>query len=165
MMTGQSALFWAQDGQNQAGFDGGDWSRQTIRNNYYRSLTTTSKVGMEMFTAMTYLGLGYQIHLVQDMAQPDHVRNDAHPIDATNRLWGFETWVSKKRTMIKQYAATATKPTVDLTQPFYEGYAPVGRLMDTRRYVADRTPSAAINQGLAELVGEGNSFYSVATRE
>ncbi len=158
MMTGQSALLWAQDGQNQSGFDSGDWSWQTIRNNYYRSLTTTSKVGMEMFTAMTYLGLGYQVHLVQDMAQPDHVRNDAHPIDGANRLWGFETWARKKRTMIKQYAATATKPMVDLTLPLYDGYAPVGRLMDTRRYFADRTPSAAMNQGLAEYTNA--NFFS-----
>ena len=158
MGTGQSTLFWAQDGHNQSQFLEGDWSWQTIRTNYYRSLTTTSRVGIEMFTAMTYLGLGYQMHLIQDMAQPDHVRNDSHPIDASDRLWGFETWAKNKKTLILQYAATAAKPAVDLTQPLYDGYAPVGRLIDTRRYAADRTPSASMNQGLAEYTN--SNFFS-----
>lgn len=161
LTTGQSTLFWAQDGQNQSHFVGGDWSWQTIRTHYFRSLTTTSKAGIEMFTAMTYLGLGYQMHLVQDMSQPDHVRNDAHPIDGSDSLWGFETWSRKKRSLIQQYAATASRatlPTVNLTQPLYDGYAPVGRLLDTRRYAANRTPSAAMNQGLAEYTNA--NFFS-----
>jgi hypothetical protein len=119
-MTGQSTLFWAQDSANQVNYEGGDWSWQTIRTYYYRSLTTTSKVGIEMFTAMTYLGLGYQMHLVQDMAQPDHVRNDAHPIDGSGYVNGFETWAKGKPDLIIQYAANTTKPTVDLTQQIYQ---------------------------------------------
>jgi hypothetical protein len=157
-MTGQSTLFWAQDGTNQLNHEGGDWSWKTVRDHYYRSLTTASKVGMDMFTAMTYQGLGYQMHLVQDMAQPDHVRNDAHPIDGTGKFNFFETWAKAHYPVIRRYAATATKPVVDLTQPLYDGFAPVGRLMDTRSYVAVRMPSAAMNQGLAEYTNA--NFFS-----
>ena len=113
---------------------------------------------MDMFTAMTYQGLGYQMHLVQDMAQPDHVRNDAHPIDGTGKFNFFETWAKAHYPVIRRYAATATKPVVDLTQPLYDGFAPVGRLIDTRRYVAVRMPSAAMNQGLAEYTNA--NFFS-----
>jgi hypothetical protein len=161
IMTGQSTLFWAQDSSNQVNYEGGDWSWNTVRSHYYRSLTETDKAKKDEFTVKTYLGLGYQMHLLQDMGQPDHVRNDAHPIDGSGFLWGFETWARKKRPFIQQQAATATnatKPTVDLTQPLFEGYAPVGRLMDTRRYVADRTPSSATNQGLAEYTN--SNFFS-----
>ena len=158
MMTGQSALLWAQDGENQSRFVGGDWSWRTVRAHYYHFLTATSKAEIDRFTAMTYLGLGYQVHLVQDISQPDHVRNDAHPIDGSDFLWGFETWTRRQRPLIKQYAATATKPTVDLTQPYHDGLAPVGGLMDTGRYTADRAPSAAMNQGLVEYTNA--NFFS-----
>ncbi len=161
IMTGQSTLFWAQDSSNQVNYEGGDWSWNAVRDHYYHSLTETDKVKKDEFTVKTYLGLGYHMNLLQDMSQPDHVRNDAHPIDGSGFLWGFETWARKKRPFIQQQAATATnatKPTVDLTQPLYDGYAPVGRLMDTRRYVADRTPSATTNQGLAEYTNA--NFFS-----
>lgn len=158
LFTGQSTLFWAQDGVNQFNHDRGDWSWNTIRDYYYQSLTSTNSTNMDMFTAKTYQGLGYQMHLVQDMGQPDHVRNDAHPIDGTGKFNLFETWAKSERALIMNYTKTATKPTVDLTQPLYDGYSPVGRLMDTRRYVTDKTPSAAMNQGLAEYTNA--NFFS-----
>jgi hypothetical protein len=161
LMTGQSTLFWAQDSANQVNYEGGDWSWKTVRDYYYHSLTEIDKTKINAFAAKTYLGLGYQMHLLQDMSQPDHVRNDAHPIDGSGLLWGFETWAKGRSDLIVKYAATATiatKPTVDLTQPLYDGYAPVGRLIDTRRYVADKTPSAATNQGLAEYTN--SNFFS-----
>lgn len=99
-LTGQSTFFWAQDGVNQLNHEGGDWSWKT-RDIYYRSLTTTSNVDIEMLTAMTYQGLGHQMHLVQDMAQPDHVRNDAHPVDGTGMFNFFEKWAKVQYPLIR----------------------------------------------------------------
>ncbi len=156
LMSGESTLLWSQDGTNQGSFVRGDWSWQTVRNHYYRSLTATNKAEIDEFTVRTYLGLGYQMHLVQDMSQPDHVRNDAHPVDGAG-IKGIEKWAKKEFELIRQYAASATKPTVDLTQPLVD-LVPVGRLMDTRRYAADRTPSSDMNQGLAEYTNA--NFFS-----
>lgn len=161
MMSGESMLLWAQDAANQAGFEGGDWSWPTVREHYRRSLTTTNPAGRDMFMAMTYLGLGYQMHLVQDTGQPDHVRNDAHPIDGSGYLWGFETWARKKPQLVDDYMTTSNKPLVNLTQPLLEGYSPVGRLMDTREYYKRGTPEGSMAQGLAEYTNA--NFFSDGT--
>ncbi len=85
--TGESSLLWAQDGAYQQNFPDGDWSWQKIREYYYIALTgkdfsglgaAPDKTKREEYFAQTFKGLGHQMHLIQDAAQPDHVRNDAH---------------------------------------------------------------------------------------
>lgn len=34
---------------------------------------------LSLCLSILFRGLGHQIHLIQDMAVPEHVRNDAHP--------------------------------------------------------------------------------------
>jgi hypothetical protein len=43
-----------------------------------KSLTETTKVDREKNAALLFRTLGQVIHLVQDMAQPQHTRNDPH---------------------------------------------------------------------------------------
>ena len=96
--TGQSSLLWAQDGANQENFPGGDWSWQRIREYYYLALTSTTDAVRQEYFARVFRGLGHQMHLIQDAAQPDHVRNDAHPEDTLGLTYGigFEKWTGKK---------------------------------------------------------------------
>ncbi len=109
--TGVSSLLWAQAGSLQNLFPEGDQSWQKIREHYYTALTgrdfagelvASSKEKRDEYFARTFKGLGHQIHLIQDTAQPDHVRNDAHPEDSvfqTRPIVGgfyFETWAKER---------------------------------------------------------------------
>lgn len=73
---GDSALLWAQNrNQNPTNTD---WSWDAVRFKYYNGLTATSPGDRQAYLAQTFRGIGHLIHLLQDMAQPAHVRNDAH---------------------------------------------------------------------------------------
>ncbi len=87
LQNGESSLGWAQDSTKQDNSIGGDWSWQTIRQLYYVALTGRAFDGTikaineqerNEYFAQTFKGLGHQMHLIQDAAQPAHVRNDAH---------------------------------------------------------------------------------------
>ncbi len=96
---GQSSIVWAQDRINQLNPrwpgppKGGDWSWKTVRGYFNMALRASSDIVRKEYLAKTFRGLGHQIHLLQDMAVPAHVRNDAHPLDNSFNP-GFETWAS-----------------------------------------------------------------------
>ena len=73
---GDSALLWAQNrNQNPTNTD---WSWDAVRLKYYSGLTAASPSDRQAYLAPTFRGIGHLIHLLQDMSQPAHVRNDAH---------------------------------------------------------------------------------------
>ena len=90
-----SAILWAQDGAAQSDKPEGDWSWQTIRENYYKNLVATDEAMEEQNLALLLRGLGHQMHLIQDMSQPEHVRNNTHIPDGAGYS-GFETWVARE---------------------------------------------------------------------
>jgi hypothetical protein len=57
-----------------------DWSWATVRGYYYTALTASTEEQRQEYFAKTFRGLGHQMHLLQDKAVPDHVRNSAHVI-------------------------------------------------------------------------------------
>lgn len=160
--TGKSSLLWAQDGIYQQNFPGGDWSWQKIRDYYYLALTSATDIERQEYFARVFSGVGHQMHLIQDAAQPDHVRNDAHPEDAIfgeNPLTGnpyFESWAKSERQRIIDLAANPVFPNV----PFnisYNSLALITQLIDTDRYDG-LNASAGINQGIAEYTNA--NFFS-----
>lgn len=48
------------------------------RSSFYNALTDGDQVQREFDWAKTFYTLGHVIHLIQDMAQPQHTRNDSH---------------------------------------------------------------------------------------
>ena len=72
------------------------------------SLTAVDHAAKEQAFSEALLGLGHQIHLLQDTAVPAHVRNDAHPL-AYNRGGSphIEIWAAKNRNTIRQIAANS----------------------------------------------------------
>lgn len=48
------------------------------RNHYFNAVVSTNKRFREFNAARLFYDLGHIVHLVQDMAQPEHVRNDQH---------------------------------------------------------------------------------------
>lgn len=175
--NGISALWWAQNGPYQTSKGWKDWSWQRVRQEQFNYLTGTDAANRDTAQANMLVGLGHQMHLVQDMGHPSHIRNNTHILDAKG-LGGFETWTSKNdiRLLIldrKDNNGNLLFPvpnvTVDLTKAFdethsYEGsarLAPVARLSDTRTYRGTTTPTVLLDQGLAEYTN--SNFFSQDT--
>ena len=152
MQTGESSLLWAQDPAKQSTSIGGDWSWKTIRSYFYNALTTLSKEEREAYLAQTFKGLGHQMHLIQDSAQPAHVRNDAHPADGAGWVEGLETGTHNNLqsvVAVKSFAPNPEFPQVSLAVSV-NGLAPISQLIDTRQYIANTTPSTSLTWGLSE---------------
>jgi hypothetical protein len=163
--TGMSSLLWAQASLAQETFPEGDWSWQIIREYYYYALTAPTVLERQEHFARTFRGLGHQMHFIQDAAQPDHARNDAHPVDA---FWGynrfgsllFESWAAKNPGIIEALAATPLFPAIDLTIGWYGmsyGLAGISQLIDTDQYDGI-APTDSLAQGMAEYTNA--NFFS-----
>ena len=107
------------DDQNQ-------FSLPDARVSQVRALTESSRDGRDRNTALLFRTLGHVIHVLQDMAQPQHTRNDPHPrCDSTllrfvtgDRSW-YEAYVEKRATN-QPYRGRGVVPLV------LSGYGPVG---------------------------------------
>jgi hypothetical protein len=169
--TGKSSLIWAQAGAYQENFYEGNWSWNKTREYFYTALTgrdlsgsfiAPDEMSRSEYFARTFRGLGHQMHLLQDMSVPDHVRDDAHPEDSLfgrNPFTGnpyFESWAKNYRKIINSFAAKPISPNVPLNVS-YNGLAPITQLYDTDRYDG-LNASAGINQGLAEYTNA--NFFS-----
>lgn len=163
--SGMSFILWGQDGATQSTeytTVGGDQSWGKVRDHYYNSLVTIDDSQRQEAEALMYIGLGHQMHLVQDASQPDHVRNDTHVLDGLGFLY-FETWASENDRFIRSQIADvlpAQNPQVDLNTvpPVFNGKVPITQLMDTRNYVSSKSPSTSLSQGLAEYTNA--NFFS-----
>jgi hypothetical protein len=165
-VVGQSALLWAQNPAKQGAFRNDktewDWSWQTVRAYYYMALTSTSAIMRQEYFARTFRGVGHQVHLVQDMAVPAHVRNDSHVRDMGMynylfKLKHFETWAMKENEKIKlfaaQYNTAKHKPTVDMIRSIQNGeLSPTTQFFDTDQYTGSTPPPivADLTWGLSE---------------
>jgi len=159
--TGESSVLWAQNGERQQTIVGGDWSWQKIREYFYAALTATNEASRQEHFAKMFKGLGHQMHLLQDAAVPDHVRNDAHPEDTIMKknIWGsryFEMWAKSERTYVNSLAAQPIFSSVSF-EPIPDDLAPVARLFDTDSYDGTN-PSVALSLGLAEYTNA--NFFS-----
>jgi len=143
----ESAIIWAQDGNYQSSFPEGDWSWKKVREYYYIALTGCNLSGTEVaiakedrdvYFAKTFRGLGHQIHLIEDITQPDHVRNDSHIVDSLleRNLYGsyyLEAWAAKKFPKIedlKSFAPNLIFPSVSFDTS-HDGLVPITQLIDT----------------------------------
>src|SRR3990172_7950744 len=84
-----------------------------------RNLALTSPTDTERQAnfAKTFKGLGHLIHLIQDVAQPAHVRNDAHPLDGLGVIEGLESWAENNYSIVESFASNPIFPGVSLSTP------------------------------------------------
>jgi len=76
---------WASVGEAFTTQEGGnkeDWTH--AREYYLKALTAPTKTERDAGFAHTFYALGKVVHLLEDLSQPDHVRNDAHVINGTD---------------------------------------------------------------------------------
>jgi hypothetical protein len=165
--NGETALLWAQDGPRQLSKVGGDWTWQAVRQRYFNYLTASDNSAKDFFLADQLKGLGYQMHLIQDMSQPNHVRDDTHMLDGGGYRIGLETWAAKNDVDIIKMKILDKLPipniTVDLTVASKADslLTPIANLFDTRTYWVNKTPSTSLSQGLAEYTNA--NFFSEDT--
>lgn len=126
------------------------------------TVVAPDKAKRDEYFARTFKGLGHQMHLIQDAAQPDHVRNDAHPEDAIfgkNILNGsryFETWAKEEDKSINSYAANPILPGVSLNLS-YNNLVPITQFIDTDQYNG-MNPTTSLTQGISEYANA--NFFS-----
>jgi hypothetical protein len=167
MVNGSSSILWAQDGPLQVSKSDkqGDRSWNKAREYYYKALTEVEySVWRENYFAELFKILGHQIHLIQDMAVPDHVRNDAHLLSNLNLLnlankyansfRCLEGWAEAKENigeMTRILSLPVKRPEIDFSAPADPlAPTPIALLSDTKQYKTSQTPFVGLNQGLAE---------------
>ena len=153
-----SAVRWAQKHPQDALYQA-SWKH--ARDLFWSGLTKQDRVGRDLDMAQTFAVLGNQMHLLADMAQPAHTRNDAHPI--SSYLGDFESFVDAARveqvatSNLVTFAAGFDKATGDAVAT-----VPVARLWDTNLYTGSnprKTDSPLV--GLAEFTSA--NFFSEDT--
>jgi len=153
----ESAVVWAQDSDKQAAWEkpvgveqqypqmpwafpdttpSTDWSWKMTRGYYFSALTAATDADRQENYAKMFRGLGHQMHLLQDMSVPAHVRNDSHLV----QRW-IEAWAADKiKTMdsLKIYMPNPQVPDISLmpsSSPDSAAPNPVANLFDTNLYI------------------------------
>ncbi len=122
----------------------------------YDALTKPAKKDRDTAFGRTFQTLGQVVHHLQDMAQPQHVRNDAHPPGPTHSL--YERWTDREEVR-GRIAQQFTNP------------ASVAAFNSPRRFWHTEPPgpnSPASGQGMAEFtnanfVSAGSNFGANST--
>ncbi len=80
VLGGISAINWSlQSIGAQDGEDSFSWN--DAREYYFKALTSETKAERDEYWGKTFRALGQVMHLLQDSANPSHVRADLHPLD------------------------------------------------------------------------------------
>ncbi len=152
-LSGESSLLWAQNETNN------EWSWQKVRDYYNLALTSSTDNQREANFAKTFKGLGHIIHLIQDSAQPAHVRNDPHPLDGSGIIKGFESWAKNNAVDLGLYDLPPNFPIVS-HDTSVGNYSPITQFWDTDQYDGTN-PSAGTNIGISEYTNA--NFFSEDT--
>ncbi|MEO8327471.1 MAG: hypothetical protein ABI618_16585, partial [Nitrospirota bacterium] len=118
IVGGTSSIEWSLKAVGaQAGEDSFSWN--DAREYYFKALTSANKADRDIFWGKTFRALGQVMHLLQDSANPSHVRDDLHPFDD-----GLHDYMERKSvgsyigggifspnpSMLEQVGATRSEP-------------------------------------------------------
>lgn len=150
------------------GFGKQEFSYRDARQYFYDALTKSTKSERDKNFGLTFQTLGQVIHHVQDMAQPQHVRNDQHLELKTSYELALcvigggiscATYFSIKNPSL--YEAYTNRDDVRRGLPF-SGYAPVYSSTDTATFNKPRKFWHSVDgKGLADYTNRG--FVSAGT--
>jgi len=130
-----SSIVWMQQPQG--------WSWQEARGFYYAALTAGDPQQRGQKWADALQAVGQIMHLIEDAAQPAHVRNDPHPVDYICRTYfgvscggNFEYWVSGNLGAYSYSGAPSFQPLIlDQATNHSEAPVPVANLIDNDIYL------------------------------
>lgn len=154
--SAMSLVHWMQSAE-QKDYIEGDNSWESLRFNYFNTLIAQKDEIKRANWALIFKGLGHQIHLIQDAAVPDHVRNDSHVLNnymilnkKNSQFRCIEGWLDNNLNIIDLYATQPLFPDIDLrTSAENDLFDPIFRLVDTN-LTGGNWPSGSLQQGLAE---------------
>ena len=90
-LLGETSPDWALEDRGLK--DGQAYSYRLMRRNFFKALTEPAMADRDAAWGLTFQTMGHVIHHLQDMAQPQHVRGDAHcdavPCVIPGGLFGF----------------------------------------------------------------------------
>lgn len=173
-VVGSTSPDWALEDKAQIGggfvSGGQEYSYRDARLYFLRGLTAVSKAERDRNFGLTFQSLGQIVHHLQDMAQPQHVRNDQHleldgvkeaVLCATVQI-ACQFYLRLKNPSL--YEEYTVKKQLSLT---YTGYEPVysksrSDAFSTPRafwHTMERFPS--LGKGLAEFTNQ--NFFSSGT--
>jgi len=101
---------------------GNDYRWDAALTYYERSFTDPDPLVRRQYRAKMFRSLGHIVHLLQDLSQPSHVRNDAHAGHAISSLVGLEvTGTSALEDWGKKHCSTEDNwhPAVAAMKSFY----------------------------------------------
>ncbi|BAV33338.1 hypothetical protein SCL_1023 [Sulfuricaulis limicola] len=84
IVRGEKSPDWALE--DKGDINEQEFSYKNARGYFYQALTSTKENDRKANFGLTFQSLGHVIHHIQDMAQPQHVRNDIH-IKAGENCW------------------------------------------------------------------------------
>ncbi|TFH00279.1 MAG: hypothetical protein E4H13_07875, partial [Calditrichales bacterium] len=143
IFSGQSMAVWAQDGPGQDPYPEKNQSWKKVREFYYSALIAYNSYDKNANLRNMFKGIGHQIHLVQDAAVPDHVRNDAHvlngiPLDITNKIKSsfrcIEGWADWNVNLIYSFSDNPIFPATHFNHILYTTAIPISNLIDSNYY-------------------------------
>ncbi|HBP86354.1 MAG TPA: hypothetical protein DD706_01500 [Nitrospiraceae bacterium] len=133
VLGGISAINWSLNPIGQQ-----EWSWNDAREYYFKALTSSTKAERDEYWGKTFRALGQVMHLLQDSANPSHVRDDPHPFDD-----GLHDYMERKSvgsyigggifspdpSMLEQVGATRSEPFSNLfDRNVYSGSNPQATL-------------------------------------
>jgi hypothetical protein len=133
---------------------GGSWSWNDAREYYYKALTSKSKAERDEYWGKTFRALGQIMHLIQDAANPAHVRNDPHPFNE-----GLHDYMARKHVASYAAAGVFIPDSSSLEQPGATRPEPFSNLFDRNMYNG-QNPAATLgaNVGVTEFTNA--NFFS-----
>lgn len=152
----ESSVRWAQ--LPDQGLTGrASW--KAARTAFFNAATGTSDSGRQQAYADAFRIVGQLMHLVADLAQPSHTRNDSHPLGDD-----FEKFMASTQSQSLIAGFKTFDPSI-LQVPTGDAVAkiPVARIWDTDRYDGSNPPDEASSAtfGLAEF--SSANFFSPDT--
>lgn len=95
-----------------------EYSLRRAQNYFYAALSKENQEAREENFAKLFRSIGQVIHHIQDMAQPQHVRNDAH---CDNKCKEYEKYGLFEPSIFEKYTTEKN----NVLPQFYSGYQPV----------------------------------------
>ncbi len=157
LLTSIPSPTWALEDTASYTNDDQPFSYKKAHGYFYDALTNTTKKSRDASWGKTFQTLGHVIHHLQDMAQPQHVRNDLHcdnliciPFPGLYNNSGYEQW-------------TKANPPADTV---FDNYPSVYSAADNTTFTSPRqlwttTTNSTDGLGIAEYTNRG--FYSLKT--
>lgn len=139
-----------------------EFSYKDAREYFYLALTKPAKTDRDKNWGRTFQTLGQVIHHLQDMTQPQHVRNESHLDQGSMELLGIQ-WNPLYNPSLCEAWTLANPPAASV----FSGYAPVYSDVDStvfttpRKFWTTSTGTGTGGKGIAEFTNRG--FFSSHT--